>query len=171
MPSFKYTDAEPKVYELWPLADYVGKVTACEFSIMQGGKTNGSDAMELTIEFERKNPTTGAVEKKEVNEKLIFHDSTAWKVDQFVKSFNLLIDGAPPKKGQEIEWTEYRVVGLRGWATLGIEEYTSKRDNKLKKINKIVSFITNKEKLSKVVDIPAEASADAHADADEFDRA
>lgn len=157
MPSYKFTDAEPKTYELWPVADYRWRVTECEFSIINGtGPTNGSDAMELTFLFERKNPQTGLIEQKDVKEKFIFHEKTAWKVDQFAKSGNLLIAGKPVEKDQIIDWSEHLVVGLQGWATLGVEKYTSKRDNKEKEINKIISFITNKEKLAKMIDAPVE---------------
>jgi hypothetical protein len=152
MPSYKFTDQENKSFEPLPPGDYVARVTACEFGISKGGKTGGSDTMELTLECEGKD------RKVNVFETLIFHPSCGWKVDTFVKSFNLLVEGNAPGKDQDIDFNENMVVGLRGWVTLKIEEYKS-QSGETRKTNRVAVFITNKEKLSKVIDIPAEASA------------
>jgi hypothetical protein len=151
MPSFKFTDQEPKTYELWPIGDYLWQVTACEFSIQNGGPCGGSDAMELTFDFQRN--VGGETQHKEVTKKLIFHEKTAWVVDAFVKSGNLLIDGRAPLKNENIDFNERMVVGLRGWATLGVREYKSDRDGKMKTVNEVIAFITNKEKLAKAIEI------------------
>ena len=158
MPSFVYTDAPPKSFEPLPPGDYLAQVTECEFLIQQGGKTSGSDVMELTFETLDKD---GVAHK--FFERLIFHESTGWKIDTFVKSFNLLIDAKPPAKGQAIEWSERMVVGLQGWVTLKVEEYKC-RDDTMKKTNRVAVFITNKEKLPKLVEIPADAAGEAEDD-------
>lgn len=136
-----------------PVGDYVARVTAVEFTISQGGKTGGSDQMELTLECEGKDRTA------KVYETLIFHPSCAWKVDTFVKSFNLLIEGRAPAKDEEINFNEHMVVGLRGWVTLKIEDY--EKNGQKRTTNRVAVFITNKEKLSKVIDAPVEATAAA----------
>lgn len=162
MPKFTFTDQENKSFEPLPPGDYVARVTACEFGIAKGAKTAGSDTMELELEVQGKDRTGKCYET------LIFHPSCAWKIDTFIKSFNLLIEGRAPAKDEEIEYTEHRVVGLRGWVTLNIEEY--EKNGQKRKTNRIAVFITNKEKLTKVIDL-APVEADPHASADEFDRA
>lgn len=152
MPTYRFGDQENKSFEPLPPGDYVGKVIECEFTLSKGGKTGGSDQMELTIECE------SGDKKSKVFETLIFHPSCAWKVDTFVKSFNLLIEGKAPTKDQDVDFNENMVVGLRGWVTLKIEEF-EKRSGGKASTNRVAVFITNKEKLSKVIDIPAEASA------------
>jgi hypothetical protein len=160
MPSYTFTDQENKSFEPLPAGDYVARISECEFGISKGGKTSGSDTMELTLEVESNGRTI------KVYETLIFHPSCGWKVDTFVKSFNLLVGGRVPAKDENIDFSEHMVVGLRGWVTLKQEEY-EKRDKSKGVSNRVAVFITNKEKLPKIVTVPA----DAHADADDFDRA
>lgn len=145
MPSYKFGDEEAKVWELLPQGDYVAEVIKCEFGLQTGsGVTRGSENMELSLAIDGRNAT--------VRETLIFHEKTLWKIDTFVKSFNLLVDGRAPVKGVPIEFTEPMVVGLRGHVSLKIEDY-KKVDGTPAKSNKVAVFITNKERLTKVVDI------------------
>jgi hypothetical protein len=146
MPSFQFKDSDNKVFELLTPGDYVAEVKSCEFGIQSGGKTNGAENMELKFGFD--GHEAGAFET------LIFHPSCEWKIDTFVKSMNLLIDGRAPRKGENIDFTEHMVVGLRGWVTVKTEVYEKKGDERGKptgKANRIAVFITNKEKLAKRV--------------------
>jgi hypothetical protein len=148
MPTFQFNDSENKVFEPLPPGDYIARVTECEFSISNGAKTSGCDKMKLKFVVEKNG------EERKFSERLIFHESCGWRIDTFAKSFNLLIGGKPPTKGQPIEWSEHMVVGLRGWVTLGIREGSDK-----KKYNEVVTFITNKEKFPKLIEIEAAPSA------------
>lgn len=156
MPKFQFNDSEPKTFEPLPPGDYVAKVTECEFTISKGNKTRGCDQMELTMEI-----TRNGLQHK-FFETLIFHESTGWKVDTFAKSFNLLIDGKPPAKGEAIDWGETMVVGLSGWVALRIEEYEKEVNGakEKRKTNRVAVFITNKEKFAKEVLIPAEVTGE-----------
>lgn len=157
MPKFTFTDQENKSFEPLPPGDYVARVIECEFGISKGGKTSGADTMELTLEVEAKDRTA------KVYETLIFHQSCAWKVDTFVKSFNLLVSGKAPGKDEQIDFSEQMVVGLRGWVTLKVEDYTGRSGEK-RQTNRVAVFITNKEKLSKVIEVDPMAAAPAAKD-------
>lgn len=147
MPSYRFTDQENKVLELVKDGDYILEVVKCEFGVT---KQAGDDKMELTVAAEG----TNAV----FYETLTFTQKTAWKVDTFVKSCNLLIDGKKPALDQDIEFSEPMVVGLRGWATVGRDEYPDKSG---KWRNKVRVWLTNKPKLPKrVVEAETEAQGE-----------
>jgi len=135
MPSYKFTNQDNKIFEPVTPGDYIVEVTKCEFGIT---KDRGDDKMDLTLRIEGKDTL--------LFETLTFTEKSAWKVDTFVKSCNLLVDGHKPAPNQEIEFSENMVVGLRGWATLFIDEYPAGSG---KKKNKVKLWITNKEKLAK----------------------
>lgn len=136
MPSYQFKNQENKVFTV-PAGDYIVEVVKCEFGIIKSGDSAGGDKMELTLNVDGKDAT--------LYETLTFSEKAAWKVDTFVKSSNLKINGRPPAINEKIEFTEEMVVGLRGWATLKLEEYNGKTRNKVN------AWITNKEKLAKRV--------------------
>lgn len=135
MPSYNFTNQENKIFEPVPAGDYILEVVKCEFGIVASGNSSGSEKMELTLQVEGKDTR--------LFETLTFSEKAAWKIDTFVKACNLLIDGKPPVLNQPIDFTEPMVVGLRGWATLFVDEYQGKKRNKVR------VWITNKEKLAK----------------------
>lgn len=153
MPSYTFTDQDNQVFELLPAGDYPFEIVGVDFGIQSGGKTNGSDYMELKVMLYK----DASFQQKlaQVRERCIFHSSTAWKVDCFVKSANLLVNGKPPAKGQDIEFDADSVVGLRGWCHVKVEDYKSK-EGEAKKANRIGTWITNKAKLPRAVSAPAE---------------
>jgi hypothetical protein len=151
MPSYQFGNQENKVYfDPSLVGDRIVEVIKCEFGVT---KERGDDKMTLTVRADGSD-----VDMLEV---MVFTEKAAWKIDTFVKSANLLISGKPPKLDENIEFTEPMVVGLRGWATIGIEEFTAK-DGTKKMSNKVKFWLTNKEKLAKHVaddeddDIPFE---------------
>lgn len=136
MPSYQFGDQENKVFETVKPGDYILQVSKCEFGLTK----KGDDKMDLEIAVEGTNAR--------IFETLTFTSNAAWKIDTFVKSCNLLIDGKRPTKDQSIEFTEPMVVGLRGWATLKVEEYP---EGSKKFRNKVAVWLTDKEKLPKAV--------------------
>jgi hypothetical protein len=144
MPSYQYKDQEGKSFEVKPAGDYPLRVVGVEFGISQGEKTRGSEKMDLKLEVE--NPD-GSLSGCSFFETLTFLKSCDWKIDTAVKSLNLLIGGQPPRKGEAIDFSEHMLIGLRGWASLVVDEYQGK------KRNKVAAFITNKPKLAKVVEV------------------
>lgn len=135
MPGYQFQDSENQAGAV-PPGDYTVEVVEVEFGISNGAKTSGADKMSLKLKIDG---------KATCFEHLIFHPSCIWKIDTAIKSLNLLINGKPPKKGESIQFSEPMMLGLRGWATIGQEP----DKNKVLR-NKVVCWITTKEKLAKV---------------------
>jgi hypothetical protein len=68
--------------------------------------------------------------------------SIFWRRDVFLKAAN-----AAPRKGTGVPLTEETFIGLRAWATVASREYRS-RGGETGKANKVLAWITNKEKLA-----------------------
>lgn len=152
MPKSKFdSKAESSIFELLPDGDYPFEVTGCDFSLSTGGKTHGSDMMELKLTFFRNNTFSEKCGK--CHETLIFHPNSEWKLSVFAKCANVLVNGQVPGDGVEIEWTAGLVLGLRGWATVRSKEGTK---DKTKKFNYVASFLTNKEKLARAFPEPVQ---------------
>lgn len=143
MPSYQFKNQENKVYfDPKLVGDFRLEVVRCQFGLVKNGPNAGDDKMELTIRADGS--------EIEMLETFTFSEKSAWKIDTFVKSTNLLINGNPPALNENIEFTEPMVVGLRGWGTVGVQEYEAKDKSKKLK-NKVKTWITNKEKLAKKV--------------------
>lgn len=128
MPKHIFRDEENRTFELLPDGDYIVEVAKAELGISNGAKTRGSEQLELTLRSEPHGIT--------LYETLIFHESVDWKIDNFIKCMNLCA-----VKGQDIELTPENILGVRGWITVGTEEYQGKKRNRIK------VWITNKPKL------------------------
>ncbi len=143
MPSIKFdSKAESTQFELLPDGDYPFEIVGVDFSVSKGGKTNGSDVMEMKVAF-----FEDATFQKKIaqwTEDLIFHPNCEWKISVFTKCANMLVNGKPPEHGAEIEYTEDTVLGLRGWAT--VRQKAGQQDPN-KKFNYVLAWLTNKEKL------------------------
>lgn len=151
MPKSKFdSKAESSVFELLPDGDYPFEVVACDFTLSTGAKTRGSDQMELKLAFYR----DAKFERKiaQWTETMIFHPNCEWKISVFAKCANVMVGGKAPGDGEEIEWTAGLVLGLRGWATVHSQEGTSERAKaEHKRFNRVLAFITNKEKLERCI--------------------
>lgn len=163
MPKHVFGDEDNYEYTLLPAGDYMFEVLGVEFGIQSGGKTNGSETMTLDVGV-FSDPTFQKRLSK-WNELMIFHPSTAWKVDTFVKSANILVDSKPPHKDQELDFSEHMLVGLRGWCTVGQRKY-QRRDGTEATANNVVTWLTNKAKLPKHAVVLAPRPSVAHADGD-----
>lgn len=138
MPSYKFTNQDNKIFEPVPPGDYIVEVVKCDEGIVTSGASSGSDKMDLLLKVEGRDQS--------LFETLTFTEKASWKIDTFVRSCNLLVDGKQPVPNQVIEFTENMVIGLRGWVTIFIDEYPAGSG---KKKNKVKLWITNKEKLAK----------------------
>jgi hypothetical protein len=150
MPTYKFTDQDNQTFELLPAGDYPFEVTGVDFGIQSGGKTNGSDYMELKVTLYK--DATFAQKLSLIRDRIIFHPACAWRADCFVKSAALTVDGQPPAKGQEIEFNDEAVVGLRGWCSVKVESYKNKSGEDAK-ANRVAVWLTNKPKLPRAVEV------------------
>jgi len=163
----RFNDSEAKTFTVAPEGDYILRVTGFERSISKGGKTAGADLYEAELTIER--PEGGRVW-----EGLIDHDLTSWKIDCFVKCMGIVLPKGAGFEFNKLDADENGVthvdpIGLRGWAKLIIEEYQSKKTNKVEKKNKVAIFYTDKPKLAPVRPAPAPAAAPSVAGADDDD--
>lgn len=150
MPGYKFGDSENRVFETVAKGDYILEVVGVEFGLSEGPKTRGSDTATLRVRVDGR--------EAPFDERLTFHPSCEWKIDTFIKSVNLLVDGKPPAKGQQIEFTDRMLLGLRGWATVGVKQGIK---DPTKQFNEVVTWLTNKEKLVKrAVELPPEEPED-----------
>lgn len=146
MPKYKFGDEENQVFELIPAGDYPFQVVGVDFGIQNGGKTNGSDIMDLKVKVYKDGTYDHPL--AQIFERLIFHKSCLWKIDTFVKASNLLVNGTSPAKDAEIDFNEDLLKGLRGWCTIKIDTF-KKADNTEGKSNKVAVWLTNKPKLDR----------------------
>jgi hypothetical protein len=154
MPKTTFKTPEPPLNERLN-GDYPFEVVGCDFGISTSkGKTNGSETMELKLKFFR--DATFAQPLAQWTETLYFHESCDWKVHQFMLAANLQVNGRLVQKGDDVEFTEYLVIGLRGWATCLPEKDKSNATDdagRVKEYNRVRAFITNKQKLDKHVTV------------------
>ena len=137
-----------------PAGDYIFTVVAFECGIQNGGKTNGSDFFEMELEIDGKPGS-------KVREKLIAHESTGWKINNFIQCAGITLG-----EGEEFEFrkdlaeqngaTWVNPIGLRGHCALIVDTYAKKTDpgypnvppNKMTgKSNKVAMFYVDKPKL------------------------
>jgi hypothetical protein len=156
MPKYNFGDKENRVFEVVPKGDHIVEVISGESGIKSKGKCNGSDFLSIKLRVET-NPNCT------FEEELIFHPNCEWRIDTFLKSMNFLINGRPIQKGDDVDINVGNVIGLRGWATLGIRTWDKLDDkgNKMGegKVNEVITWITNKEKLSR--NVPAQQAEPA----------
>lgn len=153
-----YQDREAPSFVVHPDGDYVLRVVGCDSKISTGEKTAGSPQWDLKVVVE------GVAGNGHVFESLIDHETSAWKIDTFLKSTNSV-----PPKGAAFDFNEDAAnaagilfidpIGLRGWAHLVVDEW------KGKKRNKIGVWLTNKPKLPRATPEPKPQPASAPASA------
>jgi hypothetical protein len=136
-----------------PAGDYIFCVREMTCGIQQGGKTNGSDFFEMELEIEGKGAT--------VREKLIAHDSTGWKINNFVQCAGIVIpEGGEFEFRQDIAEesgaTWVNPIGLRGHCALFVDTFAKRSDpdypntkpkDMTGKSNKVAVFYTDRPKL------------------------
>lgn len=144
MPSYKFGDQDNLEFKLLPEGNYQFEVTKVATGIQNGGKTNGSDIVDIDFKlFDETGELVGTN-----NERLIMHERTAWRVDTFLKSANFLVDGRPLQKDDAVDLCEDTLIGLRGWCFVVQEPYTKKNGEEMT-INRVKQWITNKDKLAR----------------------
>ena len=142
MPGYKFTNSENFSYRVEP-----GKcrfeVIGVEFGIQSGGKTNGSDNVDLKLAFYRDDKKIA-----QWTETLIFHESIYWKIDTFLKAANYLVDGKPPKEGAELNFEQSDMLGLCGYCM--VEDNKFKNKAGVECVNsRVGQWLTDAEKLPK----------------------
>lgn len=153
MPKYKFGDEENQQWELLKEGDYRYEVVKVDFGIQTGGKTGGSDNIDVSIMIYGDSEFTQKIGR--IIDRLIFHPTCYWVIDTFVKSSNLLVDSKTPTKDTEIEFSEDQLIGLRGWCHVFVDKFTRKTGETGEK-NKVKTWITNKEKLAKAPKIATE---------------
>jgi len=144
MPEFTYQDEENTPQEIIT-GDYPFEILDAEFSICKGKKCSGSDQIDLKLMAYADDTFTTKL--TQIWETIILHPKCQWRLDTFLKSANLLIDGKPPVKGQAINFCPEIIAGLRGWASFAPES-----DNKTPPTmrTKVKVWITNKSRLERL---------------------
>jgi hypothetical protein len=160
----KYKTEPPKTPGvLLPAGDYIFCVREFECGIQSGGKTSGSEKFVMQLEIEGKGAT--------VRETLIAHESTGWKINNFIQCAGIVIP-----EGGEFEFrrdvaedagcTWVNPIGLRGHCAIIVETYAKKTDsdypntspkNMTGKANKVAVFYTDRPKLAPNESLRAES--------------
>jgi hypothetical protein len=89
-------------------------------------KSSGNEMIELRWRLDSPAPL--------VFDYLTFGEKMGWKVDTFLKS-----TGTQPEKGKEVEIEAEKLVGIRAFVQLAVED-----DNRGGKRNKVAKYITDK---------------------------
>jgi hypothetical protein len=151
MPNYKYGDSD-NVLLFVELGDYVVEINDVAFGLSK----QGNDKIDLKLKVEKTGTT--------VYDVLTFSEKAFWRIDTCLKSCGVKI-----AKGEDAEFNKERLkegqryiklIGLRGWVTLGVEEYPVGSG---KKKNKVLTWLTDKEKLA-----PSEANTVAEEDEVQF---
>jgi hypothetical protein len=160
-----FNDSENMV-PLVPEGDYIFCVVGFEIGISNGAKTRGSERYEVELELE------GDGHGKKINEGLIDHESTGWKLDCFLKSAGVnLVKGKAYDfredlaKSNNVPWVN--PLGLRGWCRVIQDTLPPRTEEDAKAIkagtkkatvlNKVAVFYTDRPKLpARVMEVPEE---------------
>lgn len=157
MPGFTFTNEDVPEFTLLPKGKYRYEVLDADFGIQSGGKTNGCAKAELKLRWFSEddlpiaqwteNMTFPETQDKDLNQFL------TGRLNMFVKSSNLLIDGQPPAPNQPIDFTREMLAGLCGWAQIDQKPSTKNPQNKF---NYVDRWLTDMPKLPKRVETEEE---------------
>ena len=151
MPVAKFTKPEAPVFEKLN-GDFPFEVVGVDFGLSTSQKTNGCDTMELKLKFFKDDSFAEPV--SQWTERLIFHEDTMWKINQFALCANLQVDGRLIGENDEVEYNEHAVIGLRGWAKCAQRKGFK---DPSKEFNSVQIFYTDKPKLAKHVTVADES--------------
>jgi len=152
MPKFQRTTDEVERFELIKNGYYPFEVTGYEQGISTG-KTQGCDYVGLRVKF-----FTDATFTKPIGmwtERLTFPQSMDRELNRFLTSVLnsfAICTGMHGEVGQEVEFTEGAVIGLRGVAY--VKQVKRKDSGEL--TNRVDRWATDKEKFARVVTLDEE---------------
>lgn len=154
-----YQDREASIFNSKP-GDYILQVTGFEKGLSKGAKTSGSDKFTLKLLVEQ----TGS----KMRDDLVMTDNKffAAKNDCFLKSCGVKISNGQSFEfdREEAEKTGAQyvdLIGLRGWATIGYDDGdANKARPEGQKYNKVLVWITNREKLAPILQAAPEAKSE-----------
>ena len=133
MPQVTFKDRDNMQFHV-PAGEYVLGVEKAEFEL---AKKSGNEQVKLTcrvlgVKDAAGNPCEGPL----VYDYLQFEEKMQWKFDVFLKAIKCV-----PQKGAVLDvddaFIQGHFVGALGWATLSVDEYQGRKNNK------IVQWITN----------------------------
>lgn len=136
MAKYTFQDNEPLQFELLQPGVYQIKIVDAVEGIQKGGKTGGSEFINVKVAVGDKNGI-----RAQWSEKIIFHQDLEWKVDCFLRCINFA--GGNLAKGQDLEVTPQTVVGCRGHVKVAVEKYTNGSGEE-KEINKVTAWLCDK---------------------------
>jgi hypothetical protein len=138
-----FTDSE-SAFAIVPEGDYILTVFDFLTDISSGKITNGVDRFNIVFLIEGSD--------SRLKESLLDHPSCLWKIDTFLKSCGI----RNLQKGQAFHFEKARAeemgvpwinpMGLKCWAAVMQDKYTSNRGNEVTK-NKVATYHTDKEVL------------------------
>lgn len=163
MPKFTYTEEENERFELLKNGDYPCEVVSYDSDLSKSSKTRGCSQISLAFRFYEdskfEKPVAQWTETLTIPDVMSLAKDTArflaGRLNMFAKSFNIAV-----KKGEEIEFDELTVLGLRGWCHVTREPRQTKdqggnyvammgEDNKPVFRNKVDYFPTDKARLER----------------------
>ena len=96
-----------------------------------------------------------------VEQRFQFSGSNLLRLLAIVKASNLLIDGRVPTKGQQIEYSNATLLGLRGVAVISHKQLPIRNPGDEPKIvNEVKTFLTDKPKLLRNFPVQEDAFVD-----------
>jgi hypothetical protein len=163
MPKAVFTDQEHKTFELVQKGDYRFEVTGVKLTVGE------RDWGKLQVKGKQVIEAELTILKGDTNEQVgrVYDDfpfgvkELQYKLDTFAKSTDMRMEnGELPKKGEALDFSEETLLGLRGWATVGVRDYNktelidSKPVVKTKQANEVERYITNKPKIARNAPTP-----------------
>jgi hypothetical protein len=125
----KWTVGEPKeLNELLPAGEYPAVVVKAEVSIQQNGKTAGSEKLSVTWSVDGRSL---------IQDALIFHESTAWKLNQFI------VATETAKVGDSIEIDDKNVIGKTCTVHVVQKDVPKKDGSGTIKVNNIIKYVAS----------------------------
>jgi hypothetical protein len=156
MPAYKFDKPTDAPQNELLTGDYPFQIVSVDFSLCKwetkdsakefGHSEKGCDQMELKIAVFK--DTTFTQKLAQWTEYIVFHPKWAWKLHQFTASTHMQHDGRDAQPGDEINYDESTVIGLRGWVKLKPEQ---DRNDKEKRYNRVWVWLSDKEKLPRHV--------------------
>lgn len=128
-----WTHNKPEDFALLEPGEYPAKVTKAAVGMVQAGKSSGAEKIEISVRVD---------DRTTIRDALVFSQSAAWKIDQFIAAAKICT------VGQTIEIGVNEVNGKLLRVRVGQEEITKKDGTKMivNRIEKYIAATTNDAK-------------------------
>lgn len=148
MPKHQFTEEEVPQFEMLKPGDYCFEVAGFESGISNKGRTNGCETVTVKVKFFT--DRTFSKPMAQWSERLTFPQTRDKELNQFLGGLLNMFKKCTNMHGnvgEEVEFTEGTVLGLRGVAKVKQE----KRSDNGEMTNRVDRWLTDKEKFPRVV--------------------